>query len=82
MNKRVAVFPLRCAKQLRQLGDPGCDLARFVLGHETRRCASARFVFKVDIRHGKIVAVADDEAGVVGFVIRPLGEGNGGDVRS
>ena len=34
------------------------------------RSASARFAFKVDIRHGEMVGVADDEARGIGFFDR------------
>ena len=39
LHKRVAVFPLRSAKQVRQLGDPGRDLSRHSL---VMRFAAAR----------------------------------------
>ena len=47
-------------QQLRQLGDPGRDLSRLILGHEICRSASSRLRFEIDIRHGKVVGVADD----------------------
>ena len=46
-------------QQLRQLGYAGCDLARFVLGHEMRRGAPAWLAFEIHVGHGEIVGVAD-----------------------
>ena len=46
------------------LGDVGRNAPGFIFGHQSRRCGSARFAFKINIGHGEVVGVADDEARV------------------
>jgi hypothetical protein len=47
-------------QQVRQLGYAGCDLPRFVLGHEMRRGAPAWLAFEIHVGHGEVVRIADD----------------------
>jgi len=62
---------LSSRQQLRQLGDAGCNLSRLILGHEIRRNTSARLRLEIDIRHGKLVDVADDVGDVLIFLDCP-----------
>jgi len=52
---------LRPFQQLRQFRYARCNPSRLVFGHEISRNTSAWFGLEVDIRHGEIVGVADDE---------------------
>ena len=53
-------FPLRSAKQVRQLGDAGRDLSRLVLRHQAGRCAPSRFIGEIDVGDRELVGIADD----------------------
>jgi hypothetical protein len=57
LHKRVAVFPLRSAKQVRQLGDAGRDLSCLLLGHEICHSASSRLRLEIDVSHRRFVVV-------------------------
>ncbi len=60
LRARVSIILLLPLQQLRQLGDAGCDLSRFILRHEICCCTSTRLRLEIDVSHGKVVGVADD----------------------
>ena len=55
---------LRLLQQLRQLGDAVRDLSRLILSHEIRRSAPGRLRLEIDVSHGKVIGVADDDAAI------------------
>jgi hypothetical protein len=70
----VGVFFLARLQQLRQLGDTGRNLPRFILRHEIRRSTSSGLIFKIDVSHGEVVGVADDVGDAAIFLDGPLWE--------
>jgi hypothetical protein len=73
LNKRVAVFPLRCAKQVRQLSDASCDAPDFVARQQRRSGAPSGLALEIHVRQCLPVVIPDDEAASVVLFDVPRG---------